>query len=187
MARLRRINDELVTEKRVKELASKKEIVITDSTGQWMKEVLHGFERYAKEGWVGEGYYDAIDDADLKKNEIKCQSEGNDTDATSVAFVITKVNFLDMIADLAERDIVAARAFVKEANRASSPAIEQGPEKTGGIDLNPGNMDLRTNYGGERIRCRCPISRWKISKSTGWSRLLSMWRQSPTCRFWPRA
>jgi hypothetical protein len=59
-----------------------------------------------------------------------------------------------MIADLAETDIRAARAFVKEVDSSSSPLSDD--TKKGGIDLNPGNMDLQTNYGGERIQLPMP-------------------------------
>lgn len=45
---------------------------------------------------------------------------------------------------------------VGESNPPTSSPLNEGPEKRGGIDLNPGNMDLRTNYGADRIRLPMP-------------------------------
>lgn len=46
---------------------------------------------------------------------------------------------------------------IRRSDFASSPIGSRAePAQKGGIDLNPGNMDLQTNYGGERIQLPMP-------------------------------
>lgn len=50
----------------------------------------------------------------------------------------------------------ALKAETRKPASSSPVTSNEGPVEKGGIDLNPGNMDLQSNYGGERIQLPMP-------------------------------